>query len=337
MTNFSLRNLWTKTQPPDPFPRDLRQQINKRLTMNLLIHGAGTHAAFTAHHLVRDELESLRWGLTRFYDMFMASLQINLSLGELILFYGFPSTFWGRTHRTSHPCYRFPLLKKHGAELSRAEIKYTKALAWKARLFPIVPVLYTYRLLWHLGRSFLNELGIKDRLTELIPVAVSRLWGIDKSRLNPSIQFSNLAFGHIRPPRTAIGKLYSKSIISYGGVQYQNGQMMVVAKGMNFPLVLSETIRGTAELICLHGLCDLDETTYLRITGETDRFDDELWLLQIGPELWRRFINVIPQDRTTAEMLMHVARLDPDLLEDLMMAVIEDPDHARILLQNLGN
>jgi hypothetical protein len=295
------------------------------------------HAAFTAHHHVRDELESLRWGLTRFYDMLITSLQINMSLGEPVIFYGLPSTFWSRTGRCHHPCYRFPLLRKHGAELSRSEIKYTKALAWKRRLFPVVPVLHSYRLLWHMCRSMLNEVGIKKRLTELIPIAVSRLWGIEQHRVNPSIQFFNLGFGHIRPPRTAVGNLYSSGIISYGGVVRKEDQFEVRAKGMNFPLVLSESIRGTAELICLHGLCDLDESTYRRVTDETDIFDHEIWLFQTGPELWRRLLKVLPPDRSTAEMLMHIARLDPEFIEDLMMAVVEDPDHARVLLLNLGN
>ncbi|MCA9094117.1 MAG: hypothetical protein KDA68_11560 [Planctomycetaceae bacterium] len=111
----------------------------------------------------------------------------------------------------------------------------------------------------------------------------------------------------------------------------------VVAKAWTFNIVLKELIKGTAELICLHGLKSMDNFIYSTVMDEADQLEHEVWMLQTGPELWRRFIAVLPEDRTTAEMLMHVARLDPDPLEDLMMAVVEDPDHARVLLRNLGN
>ena len=38
----------------------LRDQINKRLTLNWLIQGAAQHAGMTSHHLVRDELDAGR-------------------------------------------------------------------------------------------------------------------------------------------------------------------------------------------------------------------------------------------------------------------------------------
>ena len=37
----------------------LRDEINKRLTLNWLIQGAAQHAGMTFHHLVRDELDAL--------------------------------------------------------------------------------------------------------------------------------------------------------------------------------------------------------------------------------------------------------------------------------------
>ena len=42
----------------------------------------------------------------------------------------------------------------------------------------------------------------------------------------------------------------------------------------------------------------------------------------------------LPAGRTA--MLMHIARLDPHSLEHLMLAVVNDPDSARMLLRMLG-
>ena len=78
---------------------EILQQINKRLTLNLLIQGAASHTFLTAHHLVADELEELRPGLTRLYDRMVISGHLNYWIGDLPLMYGFAFWFWGRTHR----------------------------------------------------------------------------------------------------------------------------------------------------------------------------------------------------------------------------------------------
>ena len=321
-------------QESDPLPPELRRQVNKRLTLNLLIQGASAHASLTAHHLVKDELKAFRRRLVRTSDLLSVSLLLNYSVGDFMIIYGRPTKFWSRTHRPNHPCHRFPLLAKYGAELSRSEIAYNKSLGWKRGVWAI-PVLHAGRLIWHLARAWISEMFIRRQLAELATLAASRLWGIDKSRLSSEIRFRNIEFGNVHSS-SPLDNLYRSGAFSYGGVVLKNDAFIVQAKGWTFWLVMSELIKGTAELICLHGLNSLDEPTYQRVVAEADRLENEPWSIQTGPELWRRFLKVLPQDRTTAEMLMHVARLDPEPLEDLMMAVVTDPDHARILLNNLG-
>ncbi len=188
-----------------------------------------------------------------------------------------------------------------------------------------------------MGREYFSEGYIRKELAELARVAASRLWGIGMERFSAEIKFKNIEFGNIQRSGSALDNMYRSDVISYGGVQREGGSFIVTAKGWTFWLVMSELIKGTAELICLHGLSSLDEETYHQVIQEADRLEYEPWSIQTGPELWRRFLKVLPEDRTIAEMLMHVARLDPDPLEDLMMAVVEDPEHARVLLNNLGN
>ena len=59
-------------------------------------------------------------------------------------------------------------------------------------------------------------------------------------------------------------------------------------------------------------------------------------MLQTGGELWRRLSAVIPEGRPLAEVLMHFARLPPNSLESLILAVIERPEVARQLFERLG-
>ena len=96
-----------------------------------------------------------------------------------------------------------------------------------------------------------------------------------------------------------------------------------------------ELSKGTAELICLHGLNTLDRETYDYVTDATDRVEHELWQLQVGAELWRRFMTVLPATRSLPEHLMNVARLSPQSLEILMLAVVEDSVFAKQIMESL--
>ena len=49
----------------------LRDEINKRLTLNLLIQGSAQHAFLTSHYLVRDELTALDSDLLRLYEVWL--------------------------------------------------------------------------------------------------------------------------------------------------------------------------------------------------------------------------------------------------------------------------
>ena len=96
-----------------------------------------------------------------------------------------------------------------------------------------------------------------------------------------------------------------------------------------------ELVKGTAELICLHGLNRLTDETYRRVIAAADGIDFEPWMLQTGGELWRRLLAVLPDGRPVAEMLMHLARLPARSLETLILAVIEQPPWASELLAGL--
>jgi len=48
-------------------------------------------------------------------------------------------------------------------------------------------------------------------------------------------------------------------------------------------------------------------------------------------------LKVLPADRPVSELLMHIARLEPDELDDLMMAVMEGRPAARDMLDSLDS
>ena len=98
---------------------------------------------------------------------------------------------------------------------------------------------------------------------------------------------------------------------------------MVVAHAVVWQVLTHELVKGTAELICLHGLNQLSDDTYQRVMHAADRLDLEPWMLQSGGELWRRFLAAIPGNRTVAQVLMDLARLSPAKLESRIAEIIE--------------
>jgi hypothetical protein len=316
------------------FSEEVLAQINKRLTLNLLIQGAAAHTFLTAHHLVKDSLEAIHPGLTRLYDRCAVSFHLNYFIGDIPLVYGLPSRFWRRTRGPDHPFHRHRILAERGRELWRASKRFLLKRGWPRGVIGIPGFHYPQEMTLFL-KVYRTERDYKRRLAELAKQAIAEVWGIDEDRLDAELTTS-VAFGNLRLPRTKIGQMTRQAAIGYGGVELRGDQFTVVAKSWNFPLVVHELSKGTAELVCLHGLNTLDDATYEFATAEADQLEYETWLLQAGPEAWRRFLAAIPPGHTLPATLMHAARLAPAALETLMFAVIDDTPRAQAMLKELA-
>ena len=104
----------------DPHSDTLRDQINKRLTLNLLIQWSAQHAFFTAHYLVRDELAMIDPKLIDLYDKFAVAGALQYWYGLSVLTAGWPARFWKRIARSGHLFSQHPFLCRHGAMLAEA-------------------------------------------------------------------------------------------------------------------------------------------------------------------------------------------------------------------------
>lgn len=311
----------------------LLDQINKRFTLNLLIQGAATHTFLTSHHLVKDELDSINPKLAVLYDKLTVGAFVGYWYGDVALICGRPKRFWSRVRKPGHPFSRHPLLVQHGAELAEAA-KHQALQRAKAKGVSWLPVVNTVQLIGLFLKTSFKEADHSEPLVELAKRATSMIWGIEEGRLQGALT-DQVEFGNIRTPSTRHGKVMRALAIGYGGVVRHGSQFTVVAKAVIWPLLSHELVKGTAELVCLHGLNKLDPETYDKVTETADKIEYETWLMQAGSELWRRLLAVLPDDRTLSENLMRIARLRPQPLERLMMAVIEKPDWARQLIAGL--
>jgi hypothetical protein len=314
---------------------EVHQEVNKRLTLNWLIQGAAQHAGMTAHHLVRPELEAIHPHLPRLYDHYALINLLQYWRLEAVLLLGWPSRFWKRaTTRRGHPFFGHLLLSRHGGMLAAAAKQRAVERAREKGLTRL-PVLFAVQTVSVITRLGGIEAGHSQKLIDLAKKATTMVWGIPTDRLNAALT-SKVAFGNLSTPRTLRGRLLRGCAVGYGGVLRRGDALEVVARATNWYLLAKELVKGTAELICLHGLNRLSDDAYEQVVGQTDRIELEPWMLQTGGELWRRLLAVLPEGRPLAEMLMHLARLPARSLECLMLAVIEQPEWARELLAGLG-
>jgi len=312
----------------------LLEEINKRLTLNLLIQGSAQHACLTSHYLVRDELNAINPGLLRLYDQFSLAIVVQHWCGDLVLVCGRPDRFWRRTSQPDHPFCRHDFLSRYGLQLASAakDRAYERCRVKRVSHTPVIANLQQTKLLFQI---LWKEARHKAALVDLAKQATHRMWGIPCERLDGQLTTS-VGFGRLSTPPTFRGKLLRGAVAGYGGVLSEGSELRVVGKAWTWPLLSHELAKGTAELICMHGLNQMDATMYEGVLKAADRLEYEPWMLQIGPEFWRQFLPLLPDGQPVAEILMDMARLPARELECLMFAVIEDKDWARELLAGLG-
>lgn len=305
---------------------ELRDHINKRLTLNLLIQGAATHAFLSAHYLVRDQLDALNPKLIPLYDKVTVGGFLSGWCGDLVLILGSPKRFWRRVENGGHLFSGHPLLARHGGALAEASKLHAIARA-REKGMSTLPGVHYAQLLGVVIRLAMNERRHTRPLVDLAKQATHEIWGIDQHLLRAALSYET-EVGEVRKPETFAGRMFRSAAAGWGGVERRGGRMVVVARAWFWPFLAHELVKGTAELVCLHGLNTLDAQTYDAVIDVTDKIEYEQWTMQAGSELWRRLLKINPPNRTLAETLMRIARLPPLPLEALMLALVEEPEAA---------
>jgi hypothetical protein len=308
---------------------DTQLQIRKRLTLNWLIQGAAQHAGMTFHHLVRDELNGINPKLLHLYDQYALINLLQYWQPEARLLLGSPSRFWRQAAtRANHPFYGHPLLSKYGGLL--AEVSRQRGLErCKEKGFTRLPIAFSFQTLWVVERLRMLEAPHRFALAQLGKHTASMVWGIPRDRIDGQLTARVVIPADFPPAQTVTGLVFRAGIVGLGGVVRRNKQLIVIARGTNWQLLAKELVKGTAELICLHGLNTLSDDAYRQVIDVADRIDLEPWMLQSGGELWRRLLAAVPDGCSIAHVLMHLARLPVERLESILSNVIEGSESAR--------
>lgn len=305
---------------------DEKLEIQKRHTLNWLIQGAAQHAGMTFHHLVRDELNAIEPKLLRYYDQYALINLLQYWQPTAAMIFGWPSLFWRRAASSRrHPFFAHPLLSKYGGML--AEANRRRALArCKEKGLTKLPIAFSFQVLYTIERLRMLEAPYHYHLVQLAKKATSMVWGIPLARLDGQLSGSTVLQSRTVPVRSIRDGVMKSCIVGLGGVVRQGDELTVIGRGTNWQLLTKELVKGTAELICLHGLNGLDDKMYKKVIYTADRLDLEPWMLQSGGELWRRLLASLPDGPPLARVLMHFARLPAGTLEPILAPIIEQPE-----------
>ena len=313
-----------------------RNEIQKRFTLNWLIQGAAQHAGMTFHHLVRDELNALEPKLVRLYDQYALINLLQYWQPEVAILLGSPARFWRQAaSKRTHPFFGHALLAKYGGTLAQEARKRALERS-KEKGLTRFPFAFSFQTTFCVFRLSLLESSRRTRLVRIAKKAAAMVWGIPDERLEANLEDRII----LAPDRIRVsslsGAFFRAGIVGYGCVEQRGNELMVVAKATNWQLLAKEMVKGTAELICLHGLNKLSDATYRQVVETTDRVEFEPWMLQSGGELWRRLLEALPVEASVARVLMHLARLPASDLESIIADVIEGRESARGRLARLA-
>jgi len=77
----------------------------------------------------------------------------------------------------------------------------------------------------------------------------------------------------------------------------ESGKSIIYARGMNFPVLIHELIKGGLDLISLHGrIINNESIDYSEVEESEDTVEKEIWDWRLGPPIWDRIIKQLPDD-----------------------------------------
>ena len=248
-------------RPPVEMTPRLRNEVNKRITMNALTQGAAVHAMASVHHLVADRINQISPRLLDLYS------RLSFIATQHYYAIDIPS-----------------ILATMGENLEQASVGWSQVVRENAE-----------------------------------PEADEALEGLEGEDGPEGLEEPAVP----REPEVA----------EQGPVQ----NFKIVTQAICFPVLCQELFKGVMELISLNGI-PYDQLTpeeWEAIHDESDRLQDEPWLITVGPALWRKFIAAIPEGMSLSQAVMKFSQSTPQEVERVTRAVIQAPDVAKEYFQGL--
>ena len=220
---------------------EMKKEVNKRITLNLLTQGHALHAMDSMHHLVSNELNDI--------DPQLLNLYTKFSVG------------------------------------SRGQFYFT----------PII------QQLQNMAQRKYGKAGY----AQLVPQ--SQVESDDQEPPADQEEMQQVTDGDL-PGSEENG---------------DDDQVVIVAYGKNFPILIQELIKGAQELVAKWQFHDKSEEEQRKIQHLADNPADEPWYFLVGPQIWKYMLKVMPRDHDLMNVLQKIYMQSPDRLHAMMADLIE--------------
>lgn len=124
------------------------------------------------------------------------------------------------------------------------------------------------------------------------------------------------------------------------GPEEEGGPGKVIARGINFPVLVHELIKGTLELFALQGR---PEDGFEDVESTEDTLEKEMWDLRLGPAIWDRIRNQFPEEILTDEnkvelqnyLLVEIFKLPAKKFLVLVKELLSGSDRGKRMMNEL--
>lgn len=116
----------------------------------------------------------------------------------------------------------------------------------------------------------------------------------------------------------------------------------IESKGILFPILLEETIKGVLELSIAHGLPNEREKAEF-VTSKADFKLAELWDQRLGIPLWKRFVKIMkeanedPIEIGLNFLFMEISQLSPKHFNSVMQEIFANTKAGRHIIKEISN
>jgi hypothetical protein len=131
------------------------------------------------------------------------------------------------------------------------------------------------------------------------------------------------------------------------GGEQEEQKVKVVARGINFPVLIHELIKGVFEILGSHGQPGeysnpQDREMYQQAQKLESTLEKEMWTLLLGPAIWDRIRGQFPDEvilengkQLQNYMLMHIFQLPAKQFLVLMKEVVSNSENGKRLMTDL--
>lgn len=324
------------------FSADWAAETTKRLHLNLLIQGAAvreTCPVDLGNEFWRPTAEEKRlndWiGVTLLLSQIES--RSHLASGRTG---GNGERFWKAVARRGHPFRHSTLLQRHGMQLFEETRTFANKQALWVRVVKKNAREHDRRVYEWMNKLRAVEASNRDLRARAAEHRIAHAWRIPLSQLSGQITPNGVSSSLLKrnprllgSPRECLNALCS---VGWNRIDFSEPMTpRIEARAVVMPLLLHELAKGVAELSCAHGLAALDDRTYNRVMRATDKVSLERWGMQVGPELFARWESTLPTGIGPAAGLMYLSVAAPDIVEEVLLASIEDEFAAKQIMAHV--